>query len=154
MKPLFPDIFVNGEKIPSAAVAAEAQNHPAPQGKPGMAWRAAAQALVVRQLLLAAAREADLKADPAMLSPGRIETGDEALIRSYLEANLTTAPVRDSEVLTIYRSKNPEGEMPANIANNIKQKLEQRAWKNAASDLVASLVADAQIFGIEMKPAG
>ncbi|NBR54215.1 MAG: peptidase, partial [Rhodobacteraceae bacterium] len=40
-KPLFPEVRVNGVTIPSAAIAAEAQNHPAPKGKPGLAWKAA-----------------------------------------------------------------------------------------------------------------
>ena len=50
---LFPDVIVNGETIPSAAIAAEAQNHTAPKDKPGIAWRKAAQALAIRALLLA-----------------------------------------------------------------------------------------------------
>ena len=37
---------------PMAAIAAEAQNHEAPKGKPGLAWRKAARALVIRELLL------------------------------------------------------------------------------------------------------
>ena len=40
---LFPEVVVNGETIPSAAIAAEAQNHSAPKDKPGIAWRKAAQ---------------------------------------------------------------------------------------------------------------
>jgi peptidyl-prolyl cis-trans isomerase C len=48
---LFPDVIVNGEFIPSAAIAAEAQNHTAPRDKPGIAWRKAAQALTIRALL-------------------------------------------------------------------------------------------------------
>ena len=48
MKPLLTDVTVNGEVIPAALIAAEAQNHPAPPGKPGLAWRAAAEALAVR----------------------------------------------------------------------------------------------------------
>ena len=36
---LFPDVVVNNETIPSAAIAAEAQNHTAPKDKPGIAWR-------------------------------------------------------------------------------------------------------------------
>ena len=41
--PLLPEVAVNGETIPAAAIAAEAQLHPAPPGKPGLAWRAAAR---------------------------------------------------------------------------------------------------------------
>ena len=39
---LFPDLVVNGETVPHALVAAEVQNHTAPKGKPGIAWRKAA----------------------------------------------------------------------------------------------------------------
>ena len=36
MAALFPDLVVNGETVPAAVVAAEAQNHEAPKGKPGV----------------------------------------------------------------------------------------------------------------------
>ena len=52
MKPLLPDVTVNGVLIDPTLIANEAQNHPAPQGKPGLAWQAAARALAVRTLLL------------------------------------------------------------------------------------------------------
>lgn len=60
---LFPDVVVNDETIPSAAIAAEAQNHSAPKDKPGIAWRKAAQALTIRTLLLQEARARGLAAD-------------------------------------------------------------------------------------------
>ena len=50
MGPLLQDITVNGEVIPAAAIAAEAQMHAAPKDKPGIAWRAAGRALTVRAL--------------------------------------------------------------------------------------------------------
>jgi peptidyl-prolyl cis-trans isomerase C len=95
---LFPDVVVNGETIPSAAVAAEAQNHEAPKDKPGIAWRKAAQALAIRTLLLQEARARGLVADPEELSPGRVETEDEALIRALLDEALSIAPVTDADV--------------------------------------------------------
>lgn len=70
---LFPDVVVNGETIPSAAIAAEAQNHEAPKEKPGIAWRKAAQALAIRALLLQEAKRRALTADPLELAPGRFE---------------------------------------------------------------------------------
>ena len=95
---LFPDVVVNGETIPSAAIAAEAQNHSAPRDKPGIAWRKAAQALAIRALLLQEARRRGLVPDPLELAPGRFETEDEALIRALLEQALTIAPVTEEEV--------------------------------------------------------
>ncbi len=95
---LFPDVVVNGETIPSAAIAAEAQNHGAPRDKPGIAWRKAAQALTIRALLLQEARARGLVPDPVELAPGRFETEDEALIRALLDDALTIAPVTEDAV--------------------------------------------------------
>lgn len=97
---LFPDVVVNGETIPSAAIAAEAQNHTAPKDKPGVAWRKAAQALAIRTLLLQEARRRRMEADPEELAPGRIETEEEALIRALLDEALTIAPITDEAVRT------------------------------------------------------
>ncbi len=82
---LFPDVTVNGTTIPSSAIAAEAQNHHAPKGKPGLAWRKAARALTVRQLLLEEAHRRGIAAVPEEVDPGRSETEDESLIRALLE---------------------------------------------------------------------
>jgi len=95
---LFPDVVVNGETIPSAAIAAEAQNHEAPKDKPGIAWRKAAQALAIRALLLQEAKRRGLTADPLELAPGRFETDDEALIRALLDEALVIAPVGEDAV--------------------------------------------------------
>jgi peptidyl-prolyl cis-trans isomerase C len=95
---LFPDVVVNGEIIPHAAIAAEAQNHSAPKDKPGIAWRKAAQAMAIRTLLLQEARSRGLVADPEELAPGRFETEDEAVIRALLDDALTIAPVADADV--------------------------------------------------------
>ncbi len=95
---LFPDVIVNDETIPSAAIAAEAQNHSAPRDKPGIAWRKAAQALAIRALLLQEARRRGLEPDPEELAPGRVETEEEALIRTLLDAALTIEPVTEDAV--------------------------------------------------------
>jgi peptidyl-prolyl cis-trans isomerase C len=95
---LFPDVVVNGETIPQATIAAEAQNHTAPRDKPGIAWRKAAQALAIRTLLLQEATRRGLTPDPAELAPGRFETEDEALIRALLDEALTIAPVTEDAV--------------------------------------------------------
>lgn len=87
---LFPDLIVNGETVPHALVAAEAQNHSAPKGKPGIAWRKAANAVAIRTLLLQEARRCDLSADPAEVGPGRFETEEEAQIRGLLETAVET----------------------------------------------------------------
>ena len=95
---LFPDVVVNGETIPSAVIAAEAQNHSAPKDKPGIAWRKAAQALAIRTLLLQEAKRRGLTPDPLELAPGRFETDDEALIRALLDEALVIEPVGEEAV--------------------------------------------------------
>jgi len=102
MKPLFPEVRVNGAVIPHRLIAAEAQNHPAPRGKPGAAWQAAARALVVRALLLEAARAAGITEAPAALGDGREESGEDSLIRQYLERVLDPAPVEEADCRAAY----------------------------------------------------
>ncbi len=103
--PLFPDIVVNGEVVPSAAVAAETQNHPAPPGKPGVAWRKAANALAIRTLLLQEAKRRQVIADPAELSPGRFETEEEARIRALLEEAIAVEPPDEAVIRTEWEKK-------------------------------------------------
>jgi peptidyl-prolyl cis-trans isomerase C len=91
-----PDIIVNGEHIAAADIAAEAQNHAAPKGRPGSALRAAARALAVRALLLQEARRMELTPEPRNVGPGRRETEDEALIRAVIEARVEPAAVTEA----------------------------------------------------------
>jgi len=95
---LFPDLVVNGETVPHAVVASEAQNHDAPRGKPGIAWRKAANAVAVRTLLLQEARRRRLQAQPREVGPGRFETDEEALIRGLLEAAVQVSPPCTAEL--------------------------------------------------------
>jgi len=105
-KPLFPDIVVNGTTLSAADIAAEAQNHVAPKGKPGLAWRKAARALAVRQLMLEEAAARGLTTEPRELAPGQVETTQEALIRSLMEQAITPAPVTEAELQAAY-DRNP-----------------------------------------------
>lgn len=96
--PLFPEVRVNDTVIPAEQIAAEAQNHAAPAGKPGLAWRKAAQALAIRALLLEEAARRSIPAEPRELSPGRVETAEEARIRALLDTAVTPEPVTDEAV--------------------------------------------------------
>ena len=82
---LFPDVIVNGEPVPQAVIAAETQHHDAPKGKPGIAWRKAANAVAMRTLLLQEARRRGLTPDAQEIGPGRFETEEEALVRGLLD---------------------------------------------------------------------
>ncbi|SMX50792.1 peptidylprolyl isomerase [Maliponia aquimaris] len=98
MSALFPTLVVNGETVPAALVAAEAQNHSGPKGKPGIAWRKAANAVAIRTLLLQEARARGIEARPEEVGPGRWETEEEALVRGLLAEAVAVAPPGDAEV--------------------------------------------------------
>lgn len=105
--PLFPEITVNGETIPSAAIAAEAQNHVAPKGKPGLAWRKAARALTLRKLLLEEAVRRGIRAVPAAVGPGLTETQDEAQIRALLDEVLQVPAPVEADLVAVWQ-KDPK----------------------------------------------
>ena len=67
---LFPDLIVNSEHVPHTLVAAETQNQQAPEGKPGIAWRKAANAVAIRTLLLQEARGRKIVVQPQEVGPG------------------------------------------------------------------------------------
>ncbi|MCV2893672.1 peptidylprolyl isomerase [Lentibacter sp. XHP0401] len=95
---LFPELVVNGELVPHALVAAETQNQPAPKGKPGIAWRKAANAVAIRTLLLQEAHVQGVNTEPQELAPGRFETEEEALIRGLLDVAVEVTPPTEVEV--------------------------------------------------------
>jgi len=95
---LFPDLVVNGERVPHTVVAAETQNQQAPAGKPGIAWRKAANAVAIRTLLLQEARSREIKADRQEVGPGRFETDEEALIRGLLEQAVIVSPPSETDI--------------------------------------------------------
>lgn len=105
--PLLPEVTVNGVEISPAAIAAEAQNHPAPQGKPGLAWRAAARALALREVLLQEARARGLQAEGREIAPGQIETEDEALIRGLMEVAISPRAPDQADLRALYAA-NPD----------------------------------------------
>lgn len=104
MKPLLPPVTVNGTTIAAERIAAEAQNHPAPKGKPGHAWQAAARALALRELMLQAARARGITPAPIEPAPGRLETEEEAMIRQLLEIELAPAPVDEGALRRLYEA--------------------------------------------------
>lgn len=95
---LFPDLVVNGVHVPHALIAAETQNQDAPKGKPGIAWRKAANALAIRTLLLQEAQSRGVEAQPHEVGPGRFETDEEALIRGLLEEAIDVVPPTGEDI--------------------------------------------------------
>lgn len=98
------NVRVNDMEIPPAAIAAEVQNHPAPT--PDAAFTAAAQALVVRELLLQEARRLGFTPAPLRDEDGRRETDEDALIRALLDDRLIV-PTADDATCRRYYDNNP-----------------------------------------------
>lgn len=103
--PVIREISVNGVAIPEAEVLAEAQNHPAEN--PGGALRAAAQALVIRELLWQEARRLDIDVSSACDEAGRMETERDAAIRLLMEREVQ-APRATGEECRRYFDRHPE----------------------------------------------
>tara|TARA_R110002072_G_scaffold2361_3_gene19644 strand:+ start:828 stop:1661 length:834 start_codon:yes stop_codon:yes gene_type:complete len=102
--PIVP-VSVNDVVITPDAISAETQHHPS--RKPEAAWKAAAEALVIREALLQRARGLNITAVPVKDEAGRIESDDDALIRTLLEAEVTT-PDPDEDSCRRYFEKNRE----------------------------------------------
>ncbi|NYS25513.1 peptidylprolyl isomerase [Rhodobacteraceae bacterium 2376] len=150
MKPLLPPVFVNGIEISAERIAAEAQNHPAPKEKPGLAWKAAARALAIRELMLQEARARGLTPDPAEVAPGQVETEDEALIRQLSEAAITPAAADEAELRRIYDAHPGRFRAPSlyEAAHILLPRQDDMAALRAHADTVlAELRANPRRFG-------
>jgi peptidyl-prolyl cis-trans isomerase C len=95
-----PEISVNGVPISRKAVAAEVQNFPAKT--PGEGWRAAARALVVRELLLQEARRLAIAAAPQADADGRVETDEDALLRALVEREVKVPEADEATLRRFY----------------------------------------------------
>jgi peptidyl-prolyl cis-trans isomerase C len=96
-------VSVNGVEISVADIAQEMQNHPA--ADPDAAWRSAARALVVRELLLQRAKQAAIQPNPTTDAAGRRETHEEALVRTLIETELRV-PEPDEDTCRRYYRQN------------------------------------------------
>ena len=96
-------VSVNGIAIPRDAIAREVQHHPAPT--PVAAWKEAARALAIRELLLQEGRRLGLTGEPLTDSESRRETGEEALIRALIEREVKT-PKPDTDSCWRYYKNN------------------------------------------------
>jgi peptidyl-prolyl cis-trans isomerase C len=105
-------VSVNGVVVARAAIAREAQNHPA--GKPILAWQAAARALVLRELMLQEARRTGVTAESLTDGEGRRETDEEALIRALAEREIAI-PEADGAACRRYYEQNRQRFRSADI---------------------------------------
>ena len=99
--PAFGTVTVDGQEITDEQIAEEMPHHPAPTGEE--AWRAAAQALVVRHLLMREARRRELSGESTN-EDGKRTTGDEALVKALLDDVVGEAVPTDDECERYYRS--------------------------------------------------
>lgn len=96
-QPTFSTVKVNGVEIEAEAIAQEIQHHPAPDVD--SAWRAAARALAVRELLLQEARRRGIAAGDAS-----DETPEDALVAALIEAEVPHAEADEAECLRYYQA--------------------------------------------------
>ncbi|PRX10030.1 UNVERIFIED_ORG: peptidyl-prolyl cis-trans isomerase C [Martelella mediterranea] len=101
-RPVFSQISVNGVTIAESAILAEAQNHPA--DNPGAALKAAAEALVIRELLLQKAAEQQVIGTPETTADGRKETAEDAAIRHLIETTVGAPSAGDAECRRFYEN--------------------------------------------------
>jgi peptidyl-prolyl cis-trans isomerase C len=145
MKQTFTDVSVNGEAIPPELIATEAQNHPAPKGKPGMAWMAAARALAVRTMLLQEARRRGIAPSPIELAPGQWETEEEALVRQLLDEAVEPVSPTDEAVRAAYDSR------PQRFRSPSLYEAAHILFAARPDDVVARQVARAQAIAVLAK---
>lgn len=97
-----PRIAVNGCEIPPQKIAAEAQHHPA--GDAMAAWQAAAEALVVRRLLLDEADRLAIPATPLADPEGRELTAEDSRIEALLAAQVRSPAADESTARRYYEN--------------------------------------------------
>ena len=93
-------VKINGVTIPREEIARETQNHPA--AKPVDAWKAAARALAVRELLIQEAARLGIEAKPLEDEEGRRETDSEARTRRLVELEVRTPSAGEAECRRYY----------------------------------------------------
>ncbi|MEW6097819.1 MAG: peptidylprolyl isomerase [Pseudomonadota bacterium] len=144
-------VSVNGVEIDAEAIALEMQQHPAPD--PRAAWQAAAQALVIRELLLQEARRRGVTATAEVDEQGRVEVPEEALIRELLALHAAPPQPEEAECRRYYdsrieRFRTPELFEAAHILIEPAGH-DEKAWQAAeaqARALIAQVGDDAQAF--------
>jgi len=104
-RPVFPsfgEVLVNGIEIDPDAIAREIQHHPAPDAE--TAWREAARALAVRELLLQEAQRLGLDAEPEADDGGLDEAAEDASIQALLEREVQPERAGPDECRRYYDS--------------------------------------------------
>ncbi|MGE5721689.1 MAG: peptidylprolyl isomerase [Sphingomonadales bacterium] len=101
--PSFGEVRVNGVEILPEAIAQEIQHHPAPDAE--TAWREAARALAVRELLLQEARRLGVEAEPDEDEQGRAAPDEDALVGALLDETVEPERPGEAECRRYYDSR-------------------------------------------------
>ena len=150
-RPVFSEISVNGVTIAESAILAEAQNHPA--DNPGAALRAAAEALVIRELLLQKAAEEQVTGTSQTTADGKSETAEDAKIRALIEMAVDAPSADDAECRRFYENNRSrfrsEPIFEAShilLAANPADEVARRQARAEAEQMIADLAAGAVRF--------
>lgn len=142
-----PPVMVDGVLIADADIAREVQHHDGATIEEARA--AAAQALVIRHLLLERAAALELTPAPETDALGRWESGEEALMRQVLEIEASPVAPTEAECRRVY--ENHRSALPVTYekaAPVVRDRLMARAWMAASAKYVAQLVRNARIEGL------
>ena len=133
--PVGKPVIVNGTTIARDAIVREMQYHIGT--KPMEAWQSAAQALIVRELLVQRARHLGLTAAPETDASCRRETDEEALTRALTAQEVMVPEPTDDECRRYYENNRARFRSPEIVeASHI-------LFSAAASDTKASALARA-----------
>lgn len=146
-------IIVNKVRITDAEIGQEMQYHPAPNQL--QAWRMAAQALVIRQLLLQQAVSNGLCGDIETITPFEQE---EELIDQLLEHDVSVPEADEATCQRFYDNhpasftdeKTGECVTFAQAHANIRDYLHTKAMRIAVAEYIKALSYSAEIKGFEL----
>ena len=144
-------VSVNGVVVPRDAISREVQQHPAPT--PLAAWKDAARALALRELLLQEAMRLGHPAEPLSDEAGRRETEEEAAIRALIEREVTV-PEPDENACRRYYEHNRSRFRSADIyeaahilfAANTRDRDAYGAAREKAAKVLAELTGEPARF--------
>ena len=143
------DIYVNHKLIPEEMIGQEMQYHPA-QSKQE-AWQKAAEALVLRELLLQEAYKQKVAG---------VDNDEAQLIDDLLAQMIVVPPAEDAECLAFYQAQahrflDEQGQALAyaDVMPLIKIELAARAGRQALNVYLTSLVAQSDLKGLVMGKA-
>jgi peptidyl-prolyl cis-trans isomerase C len=145
-------VSVNGIVVPRDAIAREVQQHPA--ATPLAAWKEAARALAIRELLLQEARRVGISAESLNDESGRRETEEEASIRALIEQEIAV-PEPDEAACRRYYEQNRRRFRSADIyeaahilvAANASDRNAYGAAREKALAILAQLAEEPSRFG-------